>query len=102
LLKRSQDGLLGDPVGSDKAGDPKNWVIGGPGSEADVVLLLAGDDLDSLNREVARVVATIFPALDGGDQPVRSGASILFRQDGATLTGPLRGHEHFGCPTVPF
>jgi Dyp-type peroxidase family len=96
LLKRSQAGLLGDPVGSNKIGDPKNWLIGGPDREADVVLLLAADDLDSLNREVARVVTTIFPALDGGDQLVESGASILFRQDGATLTGPLRGHEHFG------
>jgi hypothetical protein len=96
LLKRSQAGIMGDPVGSGKIGDPKNWVIGGPSNEADVVVLLAGDDLDSLNREVARVVATLLPALDGGDQPVRNGASVLFRQDGATLTGPLRGHEHFG------
>jgi Dyp-type peroxidase family len=96
LRKRSEDGVLGDPVGRGGEGDPANWVIGGPGREPDVVLLLAGDERDELDREVARVVQTLFPRSDGAGKPVTSGAEILFRQDGATLLGPLRGHEHFG------
>jgi Dyp-type peroxidase family len=96
LLARSQAGLLGDPVGRGGPGDPKNWVVGGPGREADVVLLLAGDDRDDLDREVARIVQTLFPRTDPSGKVITSGAEVLFRQDGATLTGPLRGHEHFG------
>lgn len=87
---------LGDPVGSAKPGDPANWLVGGPEREADVVLTLAGDSRAALNDEVGRVVGTLFPKAGEGGQTVWSGASILFRQDGDTLTGPLRGHEHFG------
>ena len=39
---------------------------------------------------------TVFPRSDGAASPITSGAEVLFRQDGATLLGPLRGHEHFG------
>jgi Dyp-type peroxidase family len=87
---------LGDPVGSGGPGDPKNWLVGGTGHEADVVLVLAGDSRAALNDEVARVVATLFPRAGAGGIGVHSGASVLFRQDGDTLTGPLRGHEQFG------
>lgn len=96
MLKRSQAGVLGDPVGKGTAGDPRKWVIGGPGNEADVLLTLAGDERDDLDREVARQVATLFPRSDAEGKRITSGARILYRQDGATLTGPLRGHEHFG------
>jgi Dyp-type peroxidase family len=96
LLKRAQAGLLGDPVGRGGIGDPANWVVGGPDREPDVVLIFAGDERDDLDRAVARVVQTIFPRTDDTGAPITSGAEILFRQDGATLVGPLRGHEHFG------
>jgi Dyp-type peroxidase family len=96
LLKRSQDGHLGDPVNTGKAGDPVNWVIGGPDNEADVMLILAGDDRHDLNNLVANIVATLFPRQDAGGRLITSGARLIFRQDGATLNGPLRGHEHFG------
>ena len=39
LLARAVKGELGDPVGSGKAGDPTNWVVGGTNREADVVLI---------------------------------------------------------------
>jgi Dyp-type peroxidase family len=96
LLARSMAGALGDPVGLGTAGDPKNWLIGGPGREADVVLIVAADRRADLNDEIARIVATLFPHPDSGGRPVESGATLLFRQDGDTLTGPLTGHEHFG------
>jgi len=96
LLRRSREGLLGDPVGTGTPGDPQNWIIGGPDNEPDVVLLLAGDERDDLDREVARVVQTLFPRSDASGQVAVSGVQVLTRQDGATLTGPLRGYEHFG------
>jgi Dyp-type peroxidase family len=87
---------LSDPVGSGGPGDPANWLVGGTGQEPDVVLLLAADSRASLNDEVSRVISTLFPRAGEGGETVHSGASVLFRQDGDTLTGPLRGHEHFG------
>src|SRR6185295_16040900 len=64
LLQRSQDGHLGDPVNTGRAGDPVNWMIGGPDNEADVMLILAGDDRYDLNNLVATVVATLLPHQD--------------------------------------
>jgi Dyp-type peroxidase family len=96
LLQRSQDGHLGDPVNTGRAGDPVNWMIGGPDNEADVMLILAGDDRYDLNNLVATVVATLLPHQDAEGRLITSGARLIFRQDGATLNGPLRGHEHFG------
>src|SRR5205814_256461 len=95
-LARSQAGELGDPVGSKTAGDPQNWLIGGPGREAEVILIVAADHRSDLNEEISRIVSTLFVHADESGQPVASGASILFRQDGDTLLGPLTGHEHFG------
>ena len=94
LAKRAAE--LGDPVDSGKAGDSSNWLVGAPGHEPDVILILAGDTRPALNDEVARVVATLFPKASETGELILSGASILFRQDGNTLTGPLSGHEHFG------
>ncbi|WP_390457818.1 Dyp-type peroxidase [Planctomicrobium piriforme] len=96
LLKRAMSGELGDPVGSGKSGDPANWVVGGPKREPDVVLIFAADDRNDLNDEVAFTATSLFPSTDAGGKLVRSGASILYRQDGDVLSKPLDGHEHFG------
>jgi len=96
LLARSQAGELGDPVGSKTAGDPENWLIGGPGREADVILIVAADRRSDLNEEISRIVSTLFMHANESGKSISSGASILFRQDGDTLMGPLTGHEHFG------
>ena len=96
LLAQSRAGALGDPAGTGRPGDPVNWLVGGPGREPDVVLLLAADDRGALNAEVAGVAAGLFPVADAAGVMTASGASVLFRQDGDTLTGPLKGHEHFG------
>src|SRR5437016_6295213 len=65
-------------------GNPANWVIGGPGDEADVVVIVAADDPDDLADEIARITGSL------------TGATLIFQQDGATLPDPLRGHEQFG------
>ena len=95
-LARSQQGELGDPVGSKRMGDPEMWLIGGPKSEADVVLLLAADTRADLNTRVQQVVETLFPYLSPEGETIGSGVSILFRQDGDILPGAMAGHEHFG------
>jgi Dyp-type peroxidase family len=95
-LASSTSGRLGDPVGSGSAGDPKNWLIGGPEREADVVLIVADDRRNDLNDEIARLAASLFPHPDEYGKKVTSGATLLFRQDGDILLGPLAGHEHFG------
>jgi deferrochelatase/peroxidase EfeB len=87
---------LGDPIEPDAEGNPQNWVIGGPGDEADVILIIESDDRDDLLAEVARVEHSLYPFRRAGGQLIRSGAVIIFKQSGATLPQPLTGHEHFG------
>ncbi len=96
LLERALDGELGDPVGTGNAGDPVNWVVGGPKREPDVVLVFAADERNALNEAVAYTAKTLFPGTDVKGKLVASGASILYRQDGDVLSEPLVGHEHFG------
>src|SRR5262249_9816458 len=98
MLRRSAtpDGDLGDPIGSGQPGDPAKWVVGGPDKEADVVLILGGDTRDHLNQEVSQLVQKLFPHTGPGGERVVSGLEVILRQDGDTLKGPLRGHEHFG------
>jgi len=87
---------LGDPIEPDAEGNPENWVIGGPGDEADVILIVESDDRDDLLAEVARVEHSLFPTRLHGGRIIRSGAVIVFKQRGASLPQPLTGHEHFG------
>ena len=87
---------LGDPIEPDAEGNPENWLIGGPGDEADVILIIESDDRDDLLAEVARVEHSLFPTRRHGGRIIRSGAVIVFKQQGASLPQPLTGHEHFG------
>ncbi len=94
LAARSTD--LGDPTEPDAEGNPQNWVIGGPGDEADVMIIIASDDRDDLLAEVARVEHSIYPTWGANGRISRSGVVIIFKESGATLPQPLTGHEHFG------
>ena len=82
--------------GRERLAIPRTWVIGGHKREPDVVLIFAADDHDDLNKAVAGTVKSLFPLVDEKGKVVFSGASLLYRQDGDTLSGPLAGHEHFG------
>ncbi|WP_330328549.1 peroxidase [Streptomyces sp. NBC_00536] len=75
-------GQLGDT--GDSA--PDGWLFGAAGADVHAVLTLAADDPKGLADAVDRHRNS----LD------RSMAEVVFRQDGATLPGALRGHEHFG------
>ncbi|PZS36243.1 MAG: hypothetical protein DLM59_01580, partial [Pseudonocardiales bacterium] len=85
---------LNDSADPEAEGNPANWVVGGPDNAADVVLIVESDDRDDMLQEVTRLRASIYPPKSSG-RPA-SGADIVFTEHGATLPGPLRGHEHFG------
>ncbi|MFJ4192403.1 Dyp-type peroxidase [Kitasatospora sp. NPDC089509] len=79
--KRSKD------IGDIETSAPQNWLFGAPsGPVIDAVLTLASDDPAHLANTVHRHRKL------AGDNCV----SVFFQQDGATLPGSLRGHEHFG------
>ena len=93
LAKRSES--LNDPVSG--AGSPANWLVGGTSNEADLVLIVASDSSEELAREVSKIETKLFDgACDNDGKRFASGATIIFKQNGATLPDPLRGHEHFG------
>jgi len=68
---------------------PSRWVIGGSTETVPhILIVVAADDSAQLAAEVKRLRATIVAA---------NGVVILGQpQQGATLDGDLRGHEHFG------
>ncbi|HEU4834240.1 MAG TPA: Dyp-type peroxidase [Pyrinomonadaceae bacterium] len=77
---------LGDPTDFKNPGHRKNWVVGGPSSEADILVIVAADDPKDLERMVNLIKRNAAPAQ----------LRLLFEQRGDTLPDPLRGHEHFG------
>jgi Dyp-type peroxidase family len=84
LAERST--YLGDPADPAALGHRDNWVIGGPGNEADALLIIDADDEADLIAEVDEIVGR---ATDHGIQ-------VVFSQRGDNLPGNLQGHEHFG------
>ena len=84
LAQRSS--YLGDPTSPSHHGSPRRWRVGGPKNEADIVLILASDHVSVLDDLVDLV-------------KLRASAAalrLIFEQRGNTLSGDLRGHEHFG------
>src|ERR1044072_4265339 len=77
--------LLGDPTDPASEGNCNNWLIGGPGNAHDIVVIVASDDLDDLDRQVKEIKSVI-----------NSGLRLMFEQAGENLPKPLTGHEHFG------
>jgi len=92
----AQSASLGDPTDPAHEGCASNWVVGGPGNEADLVLIVASDDADELRAEVARLEDTIYAPRTAEGLLGRSGVQVIHKQHGATLPPPHTGHEHFG------
>jgi Dyp-type peroxidase family len=80
----ARSSLLGDPVDPSAEGNPANWVFGGPGREADVLLILAADRGEAGVLMLAEVCA----------DAAASGLTVLYEESGYKL-GPT-GIEHFG------
>ena len=75
---------LGDPTSPEHAGHRDNWLVGGPHSPVDVIVIVAADSEEDLTERVDRI-------RDGLD-----GLEVVFEQCAAALPGALAGHEHFG------
>ncbi|MFI1160061.1 Dyp-type peroxidase [Streptomyces sioyaensis] len=77
-------GRLGDTGDS----DPENWLFGSPGTGAVVhaVLLVASDSKAALDAKLLNIEAA-----DGAHR-----VTLVHQDDGETLPGDLKGHEHFG------
>ena len=83
---KERSSYLGDPTTRTHSGYPTKWKVGGPKNEADIVLILASDHPEFLDDLVASLKL----------QAARWGLDLIFEQRGDTLSGDLRGHEHFG------
>jgi Dyp-type peroxidase family len=68
-----------------------DWVVGGPGSEVDVVVIIAADDPVDLDATARRVRDDI----DAPDRDTTGGVHVVFEQGGATRQD-AKGREHFG------
>jgi len=77
-------------------GNRNNWLFGGPGNEADVVIIVASDSAAELAAEAGRIEDTIYSGRTGPNSFAKSGVSVIYKQHGNTLPPPLTGHEHFG------
>ena len=92
LLPRSKS--LGDPVTGPFS--PEHWLVGGPGNQAHVMMMIEADDRADMLDELTRIEQSINLAnFEGGCEP-KPAIQILFADEGANLPGPLSGHEHFG------
>jgi Dyp-type peroxidase family len=80
----ARSALLGDPTDPSAEGNPARWLFGGPGREADV-LLICGADRDESGRALLD---------DVRDRAVASGASVLYEEMGHKRDAI--GKEHFG------
>jgi len=80
----ARSSLLGDPADPSAEGNPANWVFGGPGREADVLLILAADCEKAGTRLLAEVRA----------EAAASGLTVLYEESGYKLGAT--GIEHFG------
>lgn len=79
----ARSALLGDPIDSNDKGNPANWVVGGPKKEADLLLILAADDEQSLVSLAAEL----------SDGAASAGLTVLQTDIGHKLRGDT---EHFG------
>lgn len=80
----ARSSLLGDPVEPGAEGNPRNWVFGGPGREADVLLVFGADREATMTEMMAK----------HGQAAQQAGMTVLYEERGGKLDA--EGHEHFG------
>lgn len=78
--------FLGDPADPEAPGHRDGWKVGGSGTEADFVVIVASDSLDELEAAASGIIA----------EAERLAVALTFDQLGENLPGNLAGHEHFG------
>jgi Dyp-type peroxidase family len=92
----AQSGSLGDPSPATAEGNPANWRVGDGDDGAHAIIIIASDTLADLEAEVTRVEQLIYAPNFQIGSPTKSGATVIFKQEGRTQPGVLAGHEHFG------
>lgn len=80
----ARSALLGDPTDPAAEGNPANWLFGGPGQEADVLLVLGADREGSMKGFADKVRETA----------AACGMHCLYEEHGGKLD--RLGREHFG------
>ena len=75
---------LGDPIDQAAEGNPAHWVVGGPGKEPDLLLVLAADNAERLN----------YASIDQQHEAAEHDLTVLYEDIGAKFDD--RGSEHFG------
>jgi Dyp-type peroxidase family len=68
-----------------------DWVVGRPGGEVDVVVIIAADDPVDLDAATRLVRDDIYAR----DRDI-TGVHVVFEQGGAKRQGAMRDREHFG------
>lgn len=77
---------LGDPSSARHPGHRTRWCVGGPRNAADILVIVAADDVGHL-KDVSDAIKA---------RAAAAGMQLIFEQRGDTLPGNLHGHEHFG------
>jgi Dyp-type peroxidase family len=80
----ARSSLLGDPTDPGAEGNPGSWVVGGPGSEVDVLLCVGADRAEESQRLLGEVRG----------EPAHNGVSVIYEQAGGKLDEI--GSEQFG------
>lgn len=65
---------------------PEHWLFGSDHTGVHAVLIVAADTETALNEKLRNIAAA----------DSAHGVTLVHQDDGRTLTGDLRGHEHFG------
>lgn len=77
--------LLGDPRDPGSAGNPANWVVGGPNAVPDALLLIADERREAVERAIDAIVG-----------PPHRGIRILHVDFATPIDHPRHPREHFG------
>ena len=90
----SASARLGDPTDSATPGSSASWVVGKPGEEPDLLVVIAGDDDSEINAEIDSFLKEAEKA--GIGCPFFDiGHDLAYYNDGKTIRFPS-GREHFG------
>jgi Dyp-type peroxidase family len=75
-----------EAVGDTEGSAPEHWLFGADASQVDAIVCVAADRRADFDDRIATL----------RELSAEHGVVVVFQQDGETLPGRARGHEHFG------
>jgi hypothetical protein len=81
--------LLGDPRGRGTDWNPANGVVGKPGEELDLLIIVAGDERELVSTEAEAIMKRLLGI-----------GALVAKQDGDVREGKFAGHEHLVSMTA--